>query len=174
MKPWMSQLEIDTILKYLKPDFSMLEWGCGGSTLCFPNYVNSYYSIEHDKEWYEKIKAQISKNVKIVHVPRQSDTGNVRSKNYAGLNNTSRFKDFHNYIKYPANFGTTFDAVLVDGRARPECAKFIIDYINKDSVIFVHDYFYKNHRVHYHVLEEKYKVIDSVKTGQTLAVLKMI
>lgn len=174
MKPWMSQTEIDKILKYLKPNHKMLEWGCGGSTLFFPDYVEKYYSIEHNENWYNEIKDQVKENVTIVNIQRESDTGNLKSSNYEGLDKTSRYKDFNKYIKYPAKFETIFDAVLIDGRARPECGKFITNYISNDSIIFVHDYFDKKHRAHYHVLEEQYKVIDYVKTGQTLAVLKLI
>ena len=174
MKPWMSQVEIDTILKYLKPEFTMLEWGCGGSTTFFPNYVANYYSIEHNKEWYDKISKDVPNNVTMNFVARNSErNGNKRAVSYGELEGSGRSKDFYDYIHYPSKLNETFDAVLIDGRGRPECGKFITKYITKDSIVFVHDYFYKNHRTYYHVLEEKYKVIDSIKTGQTLAVLQL-
>ena len=39
--PWMDNKEIDLVLKYLnqKPNSTMLEWGCGGSTLLFPKHT---------------------------------------------------------------------------------------------------------------------------------------
>jgi len=173
MKPWMSQQEIDTILKYLKPNFTMLEWGCGGSTMLFPKYVANYYSIEHNKDWYDKMLQDVPKNVTLNFVAMNSHSSpNQRSTSYETLEKSSRSKDFYNYIHYPSNLNKVFDIVLVDGRARPECAKYITNYITKDSIVFVHDYFPKP-RTHYRVLEEKYKIIDSIKTGQTLAVLQL-
>ena len=61
--PWMSQSEIQTIEKYLKPEFTMLEWGSGGSTLYFPKFVRKYYSIEHDMSWYDNISPKTPNNV---------------------------------------------------------------------------------------------------------------
>ena len=38
-KPWMSDDEISTITKYLDKNGIMLEYGCGGSTVYFCDYV---------------------------------------------------------------------------------------------------------------------------------------
>ena len=53
------------IEKYLSPETIMLEYGSGGSTLYFSKFVKEYYSIEHDKKWYDEIKIKISDNDKI-------------------------------------------------------------------------------------------------------------
>ena len=173
MKPWMSQQEIDTILKYLKPNFTMLEWGCGGSTMFFPHYVANYYSIEHNKQWYDKVLKEKPSNVDMNFVAMNSPIGiNRQATSYEELEKSSRSTNFYDYIHCPSNFNEIFDIVLVDGRARPECAKYITNYITKDSIVFIHDYFPKV-RTHYHVIEEKYTIIDSVETGQTLAVLQL-
>ena len=44
-KPWMDDSEINTIIKYLNKEDIMLEWGSGGSTNYFPQFVKEYYSI---------------------------------------------------------------------------------------------------------------------------------
>ena len=48
-QPWMSKQEIDLILSFLNKEDIMLEYGCGGSTMFFPNYVKEYYSIESER-----------------------------------------------------------------------------------------------------------------------------
>jgi spermidine synthase len=172
MNPWMSKAEIATIIKYLTPQQVMLEYGCGGSTTTFCNYVKEYYSVEHNRKWYNKIIPQIKSNTKFFCVESNHVTPNtdrILARSWDTLDSSSRSKDFKDYIQFPKSLGKTFDAVLIDGRARPECAKFIYDYLKKDGVIFVHDYWA---RKPYHVIEEKYKVIDAVKSGQSLAVLK--
>jgi hypothetical protein len=63
-KPWMSESEIQTIVKYLKKDDVMLEWGSGGSTNYFPQFVKEYYSIEHDQNWFNEISQDLPSNVK--------------------------------------------------------------------------------------------------------------
>lgn len=54
--------------QYIKGKNKMLEWGCGGSTLYFPKLVKNYVSIEHNQEWYEKLKPQLLDNVELYFV----------------------------------------------------------------------------------------------------------
>ena len=174
MQPWMSSTEIQTILKYLKSYYSMLEYGSGGSTLLFPNYVNEYYSLEHDEKWFNKVKNNCGQNVNITHVSRDyatPDINRIKATTWQELDTSSRAKDFKTYIEYPQFFKTKFNAVLIDGRARPECAKFIKDYITDDGYMFMHDY-WPECRSAYRVVEEHYQVIDKVVEGQGLAVFR--
>ena len=53
MKVWMDNREKLLITKHFSPDKVMLEWGSGGSTIEFSPQLKKYYSIEHNKEWYE-------------------------------------------------------------------------------------------------------------------------
>lgn len=173
MEPWMSVAERETILKYLKLDDIMLEYGCGGSTLFFARFVKKYYSVEHNREWYDKMFLQVGTNTRLFHVPINSGPAEAPNRifphSWDELDGSSRSKDFHDYIRYPGTLDQKFDAVLIDGRARPECAKFIKDYITDDGFMFMHDYW---DRPLYHVVEEQFEVIDHVKSGQSLAVFK--
>ena len=174
MNTWMSEKEIQTITQYLNFDNIMLEYGSGGSTLYFSKLVKEYYSIEHNLEWYNKIVNTIDAlpNTKIFHIERDLHTsGNSRiiASSLDTLEQSSRFQDFYKYIHFPAQLNTKFDAVLIDGRARPECGKFIKSYLTPNAYIFVHDYW---PRKHYHVLADLYELVDSVKSGQSLAVFR--
>ena len=176
MQPWMSSTEIQTVLRYLKSYQAMLEYGSGGSTLLFPEYVDKYFSIEHDEKWYKKVKEQCKSNSNVVikHVPRDHitpDENRIKATTWQELDTSSRAKDFKTYIEYPKVFERKFDVVLVDGRARPECAKFIKDYLVDDGYLFMHDY-WPDCRKAYRVVEEHYRVIDKVLTGQGLAVFR--
>ena len=162
--PWMHPSEIKMIEKYLKDakDKKMLEWGSGGSTLHFSKFVKEYISIEHNKNWFDKIKEEIGENTKYFHVPA-NDLVSIK---------ISSFADYKDYIQKAGEFGQKFDFVLIDGRARFECAKFILNYLHKKSIVFIHD-FYKRGRDRYHEALKYYDVIDEIKnTKQTLVVLK--
>lgn len=161
LKPWMDNREIKLIESYLTKDDIMLEWGCGGSTLYFPKFVNKYYSIEHNKEWFEKIKKEVFDNVNINYV----------SNNLPRTHPTKK-EQFLDYINSVDNLGVNkFDKVLIDGRARNFCAEKIIPYLKEDSVVFIHD-FWKRYR--YHNVFNWYKEVDSIKnTNQTLVALKL-
>ena len=172
MQPWMSKQEIKTIEKYLKKDSVMLEYGCGGSTIHYCSLVKEYYSVEHDLVWYSKMSKLIKSNTQIYHVDRNNITPEsalIHAQSWNELEKSSRYSDFKDYIIFPSSLNKLFDHVLIDGRARPECAKFIFDYVKKDGIVFMHDYWM---RKKYHVVEEKYRVIDAVKNGQSLVVLE--
>ena len=56
------------------------------------------------------------------------------------------------------------------GRARGWCAEYVLKYLHKDSIIFMHDFW---ERPQYHVVFEWYDEVDSVKdTLQTIVALK--
>ena len=157
--PWMSQSEIQTIEKYLKPEFTMLEWGSGGSTLYFPKFVRKYYSIEHDMSWYDNISPKTPNNVDYhLILPNEAITDPTQKH------------QVQNYIDQVDTLGVaTFDAVLIDGRGRGWCAEKVVSYLKEDSVVFIHDYW---QRPQYHIVETWYDVIDYIKDGQSLVVLK--
>jgi len=172
-QPWMSKIEIDMIKKYLDKSYVMLEYGCGGSTLFFSHHVKEYYSVEHNQQWYNKIAPLVPKNVHITHIAQNHDTPNqkrILASDWKSLDTSSRSIDFKDYIEYPKSLCVKFDTVLIDGRARPECAKFIVPHLKENATVFIHDYC---ERIPYHVVETHYQVVDSIRSGQTLAVLKL-
>tara|TARA_Y100000310_G_scaffold65582_1_gene61073 strand:- start:2977 stop:3189 length:213 start_codon:yes stop_codon:yes gene_type:complete len=62
---YMQAAEGKLISKYLNSKKVMLEWGAGGSTVYFSKLVKQYISIEHNLEWYNKVKKEIGYNVKL-------------------------------------------------------------------------------------------------------------
>jgi len=165
MKVWMTNKEINKIKSYLKPNHIMLEWGCGGSTLEFSKLVKMYYSIEHEPAWFRQIRNKIRLK-KLSNISLSLVKPNCTSYVVGRM----RKEDFEDYVEYIHKLDVDrFDVVLIDGRARPHCAVECLKYIDKDSIVFIHDY-YK--RPAYHWIEKYYDVIDSVKDGKTLVVLK--
>jgi hypothetical protein len=151
MKPWMHQSEIDMIISYLNPTHKMFEWGCGGSTLHFSKYVNLYRSVDHNIQWYKKIRPLINNNTELYHVDNQ--------------------KEYTNYINHISNFADIYDAILIDGRERVRCAIKAKKYLTTTGVLFVHDFF---NRPRYDPIFEFYELINGIKnTEQTLAVFKI-
>jgi|694.fasta_scaffold02536_11 glycosyltransferase involved in cell wall biosynthesis len=159
-KPWMSDTEISTITKYLNKNDIMLEWGSGGSTNYFPQFVDRYYSIEHDKNWYNEISGGVPTNV-IFNLVQVDEN----------LTDPTQKHQVKTYIDFVDTLGVLkFDKVLIDGRGRGWCAEKIVPYLHEDSIVFIHDYW---QRPQYHVVERWFDVIDYVKDGQSLVVLKM-
>lgn len=155
---FMNKREISTIKEFLNKKDYMLEWGAGGSTTYFSLYVKKYISIEHNKEWYEIVNRKVSKKVDLYLVendlPRTIPTKKEQFKNYI---------NFVNKLGIPL-----FNKVLIDGRARNFCAIEVLPYLNKDSIVFIHD-FYKRQR--YHSVLKYYNKIYEIKSDKGLIVL---
>lgn len=162
--PWMDKKEIDVIEKYLKDNTIMLEWGAGGSTTYFSKRVKKLCSIEHNESFYNEINNLNLKNVNLLFCPPNKIVPQAESD----------FESYKDYIECATKFGEKFDVILIDGRARLECAKFAINLLNDNGIVLVHD-FWKAGRERYRPILDYYEEIESIKdTVQTIIVLKKI
>tara|TARA_Y100001963_G_scaffold160065_1_gene267534 strand:- start:2667 stop:3287 length:621 start_codon:yes stop_codon:yes gene_type:complete len=162
----MSSEQIDSIYSYLDSNDIMLEYGSGGSTLHFSKYVKYYYSIEHHKDWYDKVKSETSNitNLSYFYIAAEdfwNDEGSLSGKEilseseykrlyekypYSEENSTysciGRYNQFKTYVNYISELGVeTFDKVLIDGRARTFCAYKVLPYLKENSLVFIDDFF---------------------------------
>lgn len=133
---FMDASEVSVILWYLQNTQLYLEYGSGGSTLNFAIYAGrKAYSIEHDKAWCDrmgsKLESRSINNVEMrcVYVPKYN----------MGFSDGT-YLDFKDYVNTIDDIGeTTFDFVLVDGRARIAAAVKVLSYIHNNSVVVLHD-----------------------------------
>ena len=169
-EPLMTDKEKDCILTYLKPDYVMFEWGSGGSTLYFPQFVKKYISIEHQMHWFKHIRNNLRKikviNKKVImkYIPEDM--------RYDYSDEEWKYEWFKTYINSIETFGIDkYDVVLIDGenRTRGFCAEKSLEYIDSDSIIIIHDY-YKRPKLKY--IEKYYNVIEKIEDGATMVVLK--
>lgn len=141
--------EEDEILKRLHKDDVMLEFGAGGSTLHFSNYVKKYNSIEHVGEWATKVKDLAEDNTTVIHAPCYYVDNNVHC-DYDCLEEKKRWSSYFEAAKlFEEKY---YNKVFIDGRARAYCAIDVLKYIDKESIVFIHDY----GRMKYHKLVETY------------------
>jgi len=116
--PWVTYGFIDFISDRLNKNMDIFEYGSGNSTLWYGEKVNSVTSVEHDKNWYEKVKNSMPKNVTI----------NYQELLYNG-----------EYSKFSSSSNIKFDIVIVDGRDRVNCVKNAINSIKEDGIIVLDD-----------------------------------
>lgn len=116
--PWVTYSFIDFIEKRLNKNMVMFEYGSGNSTLYYSSFVKEVHTVEHDRQWFEKI-LQVKPN-------------NTHIKNidliYGG--EYSRASLINN-VKY--------DIVIVDGRDRVNSMVNSIDSIGDSGVIVLDD-----------------------------------
>lgn len=139
MQPWMSFKEIrqiEAIILDMKKDhLEIVEWGCGGSTAHFSRFLEEqgigyhWTSIEHNREWYEKIAEETRENQNIeVHCfPAEGDRYTLVDV------------PMEEYINFPATLNKKFDLILVDGRKRKSCVELAKTLLKPDGVVLLHD-----------------------------------
>ena len=97
----------------------VLEWGSGYSTKYFPELLqknNTEYTwkaMEHNQQWYEKVKAFGTRGVELVLAD----------------------KDSKEYLEPEGKF----DVIYVDGRNRVKCLKHARKVLKPNGVILLHD-----------------------------------
>lgn len=99
--PWYNYPAIEFIENKIDRDFVIFEYGSGHSTLWWQRKVERVISVETDPQWFEYIKSQVGRNVRV-----------------------SLIQDYSSYaneiLKYEDNF---FDVIIIDGRNRNRCAE---------------------------------------------------
>jgi len=162
--PMMTKKEIEKTISYIKDKDIVFEWGAGGSTYYFPQYVKRYISIEHDMNWFKiarnGIRKKNLKNVELYHIPPDLD---IMSKEPSEIKYRT-YLDFIDTLQY-----RRYDVIIVDGRARAESAIKSLNYMDKNSVLIFHDY---ERKEYVHWIEPYFDFIDSVDEGTTLAIMR--
>lgn len=116
--PWVTYSFIDFISDRLSKTMDIFEYGSGNSTLWYAKKVNSVTSVEHDENWFEKIKNNMPKNVNI----------NYQTLIYDG-----------EYSTFPTKLNKKFDIIIVDGRDRVNCIKNAINNVKEKGIIVLDD-----------------------------------
>lgn len=112
--PWFTYPAIKFIASRLKKNFLVYEYGSGNSSLWFSERVNKVVCVEHNKAWYEKLKAKIPYNVDL---------------RYKSLDSASAYEDDI------LETGLAFDLVLIDGRKRVRCTANTLKVLKASSII---------------------------------------
>jgi len=177
-------------VEYITDKDKVLEWGSGLSTLHWMKVVNTFVSIEHKDDWYNKISPDVNGNVEYhlvrPHSPKDDDELDEHVADLLcragdpfvidGITywNTRDGFDWHcgiDYIRKPFELEhRDYDVVIVDGRCRVMCA-YMARYLIKDGGYLLFDDF--QNRTYYHGILKYYEVVDysSLDADKTMCVL---
>jgi len=172
--PWLDPENVRLLCSVLHNDLSVLEWGCGGSTVYFSRFVKKWRCIEHVPGWGTKILGYLQTQP---HRDRVSVVTVEPSEFYdasipAGSNNDGTYKQFREYIEYPASLGEKFGLIIDDGRARVDAAESALrnKLLEDNGLLIIHDW----ERIPYHiVLKKGYKIYkEDKKSPRRLVILQ--
>ena len=137
-------------LSHLKPEHKVLEYGSGSSTLDISRLVAKLISVEHNIEWFTKMKRLLPSDITIIYKPPHYPLAFGDDGNY------EQFKD---YVNAPIPFAL-FDIIFIDGRARVGCASVCKQLGHKNTIVFIHDF----DRLEYQPALEYLELIEQVGT----------
>lgn len=134
--PWINFPAIDLLTKSLRPGARVFEYGCGGSTLFFLDRGLQVVSVEHEEAWLRRVGDLVGGGgegsadwcgllrlpLACAGMPSPQDLADV--KGYRSASRRFALFSFEDYAGAIDEFPDAhFDLVLVDGRARPSCAR---------------------------------------------------
>ncbi len=112
--PWFTYPAIEYLNQLDLSGCTVFEWGSGNSSLFFAQNSKFVYSIENNKEWFEKILK------------------------YKLFNNTIELhEDLDDYVNAISKINIKFDIIVIDGRERRRCAEISHFYLKKNGLIIL-------------------------------------
>jgi len=112
--PWVTYSFIDFIRERIKKNHRVFEFGSGNSTFFYAEYAGAVVSVEHDKQWYDKIVKNKPENSEMIFCEL------VRGGDYCHM---------------PVKLGKKFDIIIVDGRDRVNCCRQAINALSPGGVV---------------------------------------
>lgn len=110
--PWFTYPAIDFLDGIVQREWSVFEWGSGNSTLWWASRVESVTAVEDDATWFEEVTKQMPENAKVLK--------------REGPEYYSAISEFE---------GSTFDAIIVDGSSRNDCARFAVSHLKENGIL---------------------------------------
>lgn len=138
---WMGRTEVNLLLRYLDGRKTYIEYGSGGSTFNFPQFVEHAVSVEHDRAWCAKVREKLKTRPELKHIDyrcwyvEKGHRGFIVEGNTDG--NYVHFKEYVDQIDTAGH--QLYDFVLIDGRARVDCSVKVLSYISQETAVFIHD-----------------------------------
>ena len=116
--PWVTYSFIDFISPRLNKTMKIFEYGSGFSTLFYAEHSQNVTTVEHNMEWYQKMKSLVPKNAEIFYCEEGID----------GL-----------YSKAVKTKEEKYDLIIVDANDRINCTKQALTALSDRGVIILDD-----------------------------------
>ena len=125
--PWMNYAAIEVLESILDPSTRVFEYGSGYSTAWLSRRCRSVDAVEHDPEWWERV--------------RSLEHGRLSVRCVACVGDALDAPADDAYVNAPeaAGGGVPFDIVIVDGMARRSCLTAADGYLGPGGVVVLDD-----------------------------------
>jgi predicted O-methyltransferase YrrM len=126
--PWTPQSAVEILSDMLRTTDRCLEWGSGASTTWFADRTASIVSIEHDPDWFERVRTQLAAHgadVEWVRLLAVEPQGTPTESPYVRV--IDEFPD------------EELDVCFIDGEHRAACALESIPKLSSGGLLIVDD-----------------------------------
>ncbi|MCM4161415.1 FkbM family methyltransferase [Antarcticibacterium flavum] len=113
--PWYTYPFIHFLKQRLNKDLVVFEYGSGNSTIWYSKRVKQVVSVEHNVEWFNKIKSRVSNSSNVDYIFKNLGSG-----------------EYQNEI---LNYNNAFHIVVIDGLQRVQCSLNTLGALKEDGVI---------------------------------------
>lgn len=146
--PWLVYSAIHELSRRIKGDWSVFEYGSGGSTLYFAGRCARMISVEHDPKWYIRVRDELERRglehcTILLHLPestrdRTADPSDPQAY-VSGKLGYGR-STFERYVRaIDACPDGSLDLVVVDGRSRPACLAHALPKLRPGGLLVLDD-----------------------------------
>jgi predicted O-methyltransferase YrrM len=126
--PWIPRDAIVLLSELLLPTDRCLEWGSGSSTAWLATRTASLLSVEHDPEWYERVRVQLAQ--------QGLDSGSVRLLSVDPVQAPASSP----YVRVIEEFDDgALDVCFVDGEHRAACVLAAIPKLASGALLVLDD-----------------------------------
>jgi hypothetical protein len=116
--PLLTYPALDFLRRRVPEQTEVFEYGSGYSTLWWARRVLRVEAVEHHEGWYERVRAQAPKNVRLHLIPLEPDGA---------------------YCRKILEYNSVFDLVVIDGRDRVRCARNALGALKPSGVVIWDD-----------------------------------
>jgi hypothetical protein len=115
--PWLGYRAIQQLNHLIQPDWKMIEFGSGLSTVWFSQRCRQVVSVENCAEWHDKVSQDLHRR-------------NIKNVEYL-------FKTQDDYSALPEYKDEQFEFILVDGSERAKCAATAVKRLKPGGYIYL-------------------------------------
>ena len=144
--PWMPYEAIFFLESILKPDFRILEFGSGGSTIFLLKRATHVTTIEHECKWLEKTKFFVNKN-------KLQSKWNYYIVNYFENEETNISDHYLKPLEQLTQYN--YDLIIVDGRYRVNCIKHTFNLVKPGGYLLLDNSERKDYNSGISLIDEK-------------------
>lgn len=169
-RPWLTFGATHFLESRLERSMRVFEYGCGGSTIFLALRIGQVISVEHDRRWSDEVTQTAAalgiRNATVLYVEATVDSHPVGKHSgdpdaYVSSDSTFAGRTFREYASAIDSYADSeFEAVLIDGRARPSCFKHALRKVGPGGMMILDN----AERVHYGCIQQTTALIKAIRS----------